>query len=76
MKRFIIFFFICASISFIAYSQQDTTLVHSLDEVVVTAQNHQAISHGIAYIPQQSDKKHSSNYLELLGQMMVPGLIN
>lgn len=74
MKRFIIFFFICASISFIAHSQQDTTLVHLLDEVVVTAQNHQAISHGIAYIPQQSDKKHSSNYLELLGQMMVPGL--
>lgn len=74
MKLNIILLAACIMMPIIAYSQQDTLSTHLLDEVVVTAKNHQAVNNGVAYIPTQSDKQHSSNYLDLLGQMMVPGL--
>lgn len=62
------------STPFAAYGQQDTTQAKVLDEIVVTAQNHQVIDHGVAYTPTPADRRHSANYLDLLGQMMVPGL--
>lgn len=45
-----------------------------LQEVVVTAQNRQAIDHGIRVMLTESDKRHSSNSIELLQQLMIPGM--
>lgn len=57
-----------------AQEKADTAVVHDIQEVVVTSQNHVAIKDGVSYTPTPDERRRSANATELLGRLMIAGL--
>lgn len=65
---------ICNEVSAQNLSDTIVSIQKEIQEVVITAQNREAIKHGIKILLTESERRHASNATELLQQLMIPGM--
>ena len=73
-RLYFLYILLSVYFSLSAQDKPDTLSILNLKEIVVGSERHYAVDHGIVSIPTIKDKRHSSNVVDMLGTMMIPGL--